>query len=126
MSREIKFRAWNKKRKFYLYEVETKGFESYVRENGTEQELEQYTGLKDKNGKEIYEGDTVKQTVITLGEPVAKRCGTGKIVYDYNRYVIEVDWARCRYVEITGYDTGRYCEVLGNIHENPELLEKEK
>lgn len=66
----------------------------------------QFTGLHDKNGKEIYEGDIVTDGV-----------GKYKIVYDlklagYQPYCIFRD------------DPENYCEVIGNIYENPELISK--
>jgi uncharacterized phage protein (TIGR01671 family) len=87
--------------------------------------LMQYTGLKDKNGKEIYEGDIVQS--IDWGQPkraramvifegyewktVPKNRGSHKTAYDL--------WS-----QVWGKE-GEFVEVIGNIHENPELLEED-
>lgn len=72
-------------------------------------ELMQYTGLKDKNGKEIYEGDIIAFP-------------TYKTVIEWSdKHAAYKPW--CEYME--GHDNieeGEPIEVIGNIYENPELL----
>lgn len=79
----------------------------------------QYTGLKDKNGKRIFEGDIVRFAERRIGgedvsivEPVAFDEG-GFCTY---RYFLN-NWMRSGNAELEGI------EVIGNIHDNPELLE---
>lgn len=80
-------------------------------------DLIQYTGLKDKNGKEIYEGDIVKygsnhpNIEKSLGKVIFYR-GSFKLDYGSNRVRIYdgIDWAE------------EEMEIIGNIHENSELL----
>jgi uncharacterized phage protein (TIGR01671 family) len=73
----------------------------------------QYTGLTDKNGNKIFEGDIVK---LTFSEVV------GKIICDVN-YYIESDIFDRTTRKLLGDYSPYDLEILGNIHDNPELLE---
>lgn len=73
----------------------------------------QYTGLKDKDGKEIYEGDIVQY------HPEANM-GTGPVVYELGAFRVQGDFDALLY-----HFSLKALEVIGNIHDNPELLKKE-
>jgi uncharacterized phage protein (TIGR01671 family) len=107
--RSIKFRAWDKTNKRFvfnlLYRIDGNGD---FHESNT---LCQFTGLLDKNGVEIYEGDIVNSTLF----------GICQVVYFKNAFITQSDDGS--YSRSSKYLHGDNCEVIGNIYENPELLE---
>lgn len=112
--REIKFRAWNTQLKRiygWNYLMCGYGLKALFREPELHAlELMQYTGLKDKNGKEIYEGDVAKDGKMLL------KCGWNKCQHRWSWYKIKNDNIWCHLGE-------GFCqsEVIGNIYENAEL-----
>ena len=78
----------------------------------------QYTGLKDKNGKEIFEGDIVF-AIATYD------CANTVVVWDDGGFVLVPCKYYKNYISRCGYKDIRFLdkEVVGNIHDNPELLE---
>ena len=122
MNREIKFRAWDNVNNQML-DVQELNFEDcfyggYTTVRTTmysdyfdirEMPIMQYTGLHDKNGKEIYEGDILKGTF--YGFPIPE--------YDY---VFQIYWDEKEKGFMASYFEPSECEVIGNIYNNPELL----
>jgi uncharacterized phage protein (TIGR01671 family) len=114
MSREIKFRAWNGEEMISPDYITRDGY-GYWKENSiltTSKELMQYTGLKDKNGKEIYEGDIVKKIktdIVPEFTGIVRYESTGFTTIDFDGSY-ENDCA-------LGYQSW-VIEVIGNIHEN--------
>lgn len=120
MSREFKFRAWDKTKKNIIFEDRLSCFFVRTIQMSTDEEnrfkIMQYTGLKDKNEKEIYEGDILEDV-------------------KGNRYPI-------KYAEYQFYGEGFYepyqdipddifseyaysgMKIIGNIYENPELIKE--
>ena len=87
----------------------------------------QYTGLKDKNGKEIYEGDIVK---VKLYKGEEEKYFIGKVEYFGSNFIVDADNNSEYHVyDLDGFGIDyRYnledCEVIGNIYDNLELLEE--
>ena len=79
----------------------------------------QYTGLTDKNGTKIFEGDIVKLRLLA-----AKMEWKGVCEYRNGAFGLAWQYAGERYCTFTGTCNAEY-EVLGNIHDNPELMEDE-
>jgi uncharacterized phage protein (TIGR01671 family) len=65
----------------------------------------QFTGLTDKNGKNIFEGDIIEWDELEWGSKHRE-----VVTWDYNLFAIRKD------------DWGEWCEVIGNIHDSPELI----
>lgn len=131
MKRELKFRGWNGRKMEYfdLYEIlsynepsqeEECSYESRMNPAG----LMQYTGLKDKNGKEIYEGDIVtcwiEDNDHPTGNPDVIEFRNGSFWLRY-RYRTMSDWLL--YLARDGDEVAGDFEIIGNIYETPELLQ---
>ena len=116
--RKIKFRAWDKQKKEMLVvssisfenkEIAVKDFGTYHFFKMKDIELIQYTGLKDKNCVEIFEGDIVKDVIDDMIGYVEYSDGLYLILY---KDVVET---------LNEYET-KYIEVVGNKYENKEVL----
>ena len=84
-----------------------------------EETVGQYTGLKDKNGKRIFEGDIIKWDY---------PCNEGKsyqVIYDVGSACFVASREHNgNIIDTVFYNDGQHAEVISNVHDNPELLEK--
>lgn len=125
--REIKFRAWHKGKKI-MGEVlgidilhkemffSNEDVDCYEHTDFKDIELMQYTGLKDKNNKEIYEGDIVK---------LRANHGIGVIKYSDEWGAFIVEYIKPRPLTVLGMNYYKEdIEILGNIYKNPELIKE--
>lgn len=115
MNDRFRCRAWNKEDESYAYEIQRFGsfypnpywqdsFADFLDDD--DWIIEQCTGLKDKNGKFIYEGDIIRE--ISKKEP------------EWEEYITAVRWKECGF---NLYDSEDFdFEIIGNIHENGDLV----
>lgn len=108
--REIKFRAWDKINKKMVTRNELNFSIPFDKHNNGNDILMQFTGLKDKNGKEIYEGDILKTDDYI-----------GITSYGYAEFFISEIKTK-NYIDIYDMIEEQNGEVIGNIYQNPELL----
>lgn len=135
MTREIKFRAWDKEEKEYYYNAEyTYDFRCSGRgcyadsfgellEHPERYKVEQYTGLKDKNGKEIYEGDIVEE-VIDFNSKMTDGIFRYKVYWNEDELCWSLDPIGPESIHNDLWELNSSRRVIGNVHEDRELLEK--
>lgn len=127
MNRNIKYRAWLKDsklmvdvdeidigRKFIYYYYHSDDLEGELK-SFKNIELMQYTGLRDKNEKEVYEGDILK---------LRANYGIGVVKYynEWGAYIVE--YLKSKPIVVLGMNYDKEdIEIIGNIWENKELLE---
>lgn len=113
MSREIRFRAWDKISKSMRYHAENSLMVCLT--NPNDFELMQFTGLKDKNEVEIYEGDILVGAFVD-----SKPC---QVVYRPPVYLVQFPYYDDpTLLMVREIPDKKHREVIGNIWENPELL----
>ena len=134
MNDRFRFRAWDNKNKNFIFDIEDENKRDW---EITELEqcryfgeylympdryiVEQGTGLKDKNGRLIYEGDILKGSNGSVNGSLCEFIGVVSWLKQKARFDLPV-WA---YDKDGNYsdDWSHWFEVIGNIHENPERLE---
>ncbi|WCE42332.1 YopX family protein [Lactiplantibacillus plantarum] len=141
MATMIKFRAWNGYRKImadYVSAIQngdTQGTPSSVnvivnRKNETwdikndDVKLLQFTGLKDVNGKEIYEGDIVQPIISYTKRNIGKPFEVKKGNYVYGKWIAKD--VSSKEFGVDGYYFSNEMRLIGNVHTNHKLLEEEK
>ena len=123
--RELKFRVWDKHYKQYVkpYAICLDGRAIVITEPSNDLEtldserviIEQYTGVKDKNGKKVYIGDIVLVANHGMTPYVATECDCSFVFKNENL----IDF-------VYMFKTMPQCyEIIGNIHETPELINSE-
>ena len=115
MNREIKFRAWHKFLKLWIASGSISLNGKYSEANSDEIVLMQYTGLKDKNGKEIYEGDILKRE----NDRYYYSVHYGTLAFGLSQHredgIFASSWEY-------SHNENEKAEIVGNIYDNPNLI----
>ena len=130
--REIKFRAWCGERMYYM-----ENFDFFINECGacinvnhpeygktykvTKWNLMQYSGLKDRNGQEVFEGDVIKMIALHNDHNQKGAVDYASIYFSHGQFCIALDGYKIG-TPLFNVKLSSSVEVIGNIHENPELL----
>lgn len=129
-NRLLKFRCWNNCSREYIPEDELMdNFAEYLREEHLY--IEQFTGFTEQNGitnREIYEGDIIEIVSLGTGQVLQENDGRWVILGRTKQKLKRGDTVSIGELEplpkwgLTDVLPREYCRIIGNIHENPELL----
>lgn len=134
MNREIKFRVWSDLTKRMVSDVSllqdvvdksVRGSVLSLRPRTDGHHVMQFTGLVDKHGVEIYEGDILKYAFDDAAyEPEDYEDGLPYVMFDFGCFRYRYNhWEAEGLTGLPLGDSTSYMVVVGNVHENPELLE---
>jgi uncharacterized phage protein (TIGR01671 family) len=123
MKRELKFRVWNGAQMISPDYIDRKGF-AHWKENSipeTSDKVMQFIGLKDNNGIDLYEGDIIEFMFFTYNGTEVEDLKKGVIVIDELGVLFQTSEG-ADYLCWLDFDSESQIEIIGNIHQNPELL----
>jgi len=126
MSRPIKFRVWDDSDKVMhpnAFNVDGYLFEDLI-DVDDRFVLMQFTGLKDKGGKEIYEGDVVMQGNFGI-ENKGEKC-PAEVYWNQNAWYVRTEKGHTGLHPLWIHSQEFGAEVIGNIYENPDLIKTGK
>ena len=124
--RKIKFRAWDKLNNRMIVAMDDLklNMSAFTGDMVDDYILMQYTGLKDKNSKEIYEGDILYSKTELTEILTGKKTGRFKEKYEAVFYEDGCYKTKSTIIKLSQSITGKFNEVVGNIYENKELLDE--